>query len=145
MAIQFFLPGVPCIYYGDEAGQQGYKDPFNRRCYPWGKEDKELVEYVKELGRVRRSSKLFIDGKFSILYMDDNVIAFSRTRAYRKKAMIIFVNRSDREQFIDKNKMDMRQYTFYKTIHGDIKYDDKIVIPPYDYVAFKIELPLDED
>jgi len=144
MAIQFFLPGVPCIYYGDEAGQQGYKDPFNRRCYPWGKEDKELVEFTKTLGRVRRSSKLFIDGKFSFLYIDDNVIAFSRTRAYRKKAMIIFVNRSDKEQVIDNTKMDMRQYTFYKTIHGDIKYDDKIVIPPYDYVAFKIELPIDE-
>lgn len=37
MALQYFLPGVPCIYYGDEAGQQGYKDPFNRRCYQWVK------------------------------------------------------------------------------------------------------------
>ncbi|EKC50682.1 protein containing Glycosyl hydrolase, family 13, catalytic region domain protein, partial [human gut metagenome] len=37
MVLQFFLPGVPCIYYGDEAGLEGYKDPFNRRCYPGAK------------------------------------------------------------------------------------------------------------
>ncbi len=62
MALQYFLPGVPCIYYGDEAGQQGYKDPFNRRCYQWGKEDQELLNYTRLLAKVRKSSKVFRDG-----------------------------------------------------------------------------------
>ena len=46
-AIQYTLPGVPCIYYGDEAGMVGRKDPFCRRCYPWGDENKKLVSFCK--------------------------------------------------------------------------------------------------
>ena len=42
-AMQYTLPGVPCVYYGDEAGMEGYKDPFNRGCYPWGRENQELL------------------------------------------------------------------------------------------------------
>jgi glycosidase len=41
--IQYTLPGVPSLYYGDEAGMEGYKDPFNRFCYPWGRENEELL------------------------------------------------------------------------------------------------------
>ena len=37
--LQFTLPGAPSIYYGDEAGMEGYRDPFNRRTFPWGRED----------------------------------------------------------------------------------------------------------
>ena len=142
MAIQFFLPGVPCIYYGDEAGQQGYKDPFNRRCYPWGKEDKELIEYVKMLSQVRRSSKVFVDGEFVFLYMDDDVMAFARARSYRKKAMVIYVNRSGHEYTLDKSRMDSQHSQYYKTIRGNNKYGETTVIPPYDFVAYKLEMPL---
>jgi len=53
-SIQFMLPGVPSIFYGDEAGLQGYEDPLNRRPYPWGKEDKELVFHFMKLGRIRK-------------------------------------------------------------------------------------------
>ena len=52
--LQFSLPGVPCIYYGDEAGMEGYKDPFNRRTYPWGREDAELLDWYRTLGACRR-------------------------------------------------------------------------------------------
>ncbi|MBO4217635.1 MAG: glycoside hydrolase family 13 protein, partial [Clostridia bacterium] len=47
------LPGAPCIYYGDEAGMEGYGDPFNRRYYPWGKEDKETVDFYSAVGKMR--------------------------------------------------------------------------------------------
>ena len=36
--MQYTLPGIPCVYYGDEAGMEGYRDPFNRVCFPWGHE-----------------------------------------------------------------------------------------------------------
>ncbi|MGN1481414.1 glycoside hydrolase family 13 protein [Porcipelethomonas sp.] len=144
MALQYFLPGVPCIYYGDEAGVQGYKDPFNRRCYPWGKEDKELIEYTKLLAEVRNSSKVFVDGTLKFLYMDDNVISFARMRAHRRRAVIIFVNRSSYEQVIDSSKMELKDCSYYRTIHGDIIYGDRITLPPYSFAAFKVEMPLDE-
>ncbi|MCL2885022.1 MAG: glycoside hydrolase family 13 protein, partial [Oscillospiraceae bacterium] len=52
-ALQYCLPGVPCLYYGDEAGLEGYADPFNRGCYPWGKEDTELMDWFCKLGALR--------------------------------------------------------------------------------------------
>ena len=52
-ALQYFLPGVPSLYYGDEAGLQGFEDPLNRRPYPWGKEDRELLEHYRRLGQLR--------------------------------------------------------------------------------------------
>ena len=76
--MQFALPGVPTIYYGDEAGMQGYKDPFNRRCYPWGKENGELVEWYKKLGKIRNENRVFKDGRFEILSAVAGCVAFSR-------------------------------------------------------------------
>ena len=58
-ALQFTLPGIPCIYYGDEAGMQGYGDPFNRGCYPWGKEDQDLLSFFTTLGQMRVNHSLF--------------------------------------------------------------------------------------
>lgn len=48
------LPGMPCIYYGDEAGMTGYRDPFNRAYYPWGREDGNLISFYRSLARVKK-------------------------------------------------------------------------------------------
>lgn len=79
-AIQFTLPGVPSIYYGDEAGMQGYKDPFNRCCYPWGRENEKLIEWYRTLGRIRNENKCFIDGKFEFLSNVAGCVAYSRKK-----------------------------------------------------------------
>lgn len=76
--IQFTLPGVPCIYYGDEAGLEGYKDPFNRCCYPWENEDRELVEFYSALGRVRRETAAFYDGKYKSVSAVAGCVAYTR-------------------------------------------------------------------
>lgn len=144
MALQFFLPGVPCIYYGDEAGVQGYKDPFNRRCYPWGKEDDELIEYTKLLSKIRKSTKLFKDGTLKFLYTDDNVIAFSRSRINRRKAAIIFINRSGSQQVINGYNTGAKPCQYYTTLYGEGKYGESVVLPPYSFIVFKVELPIDE-
>ena len=79
-ALQFTLPGVPCIYYGDEAGLEGYEDPFNRRCYPWGSEDKELIQWYSELLRARKSCAAFAGGDYRTLRAENGVFAFTRSR-----------------------------------------------------------------
>lgn len=55
--LQFTLPGIPSIFYGDEAGLQGFDDPINRRPYPWGSEDKEILDHYRKLGRIRRENR----------------------------------------------------------------------------------------
>lgn len=144
MALQYFLPGVPCIYYGDEAGVQGYKDPFNRRCYPWGKEDKELIEYTKLLASIRKSSSVFVDGDLKFLYFDDNIVTFARIKGQDRKAMVIAVNRSANEQTFDIRKVDNMTH-YYSVVYGNSVGDEKLVIPAYGFAVVKVEAPPAEE
>ncbi len=76
--MQFTLPGVPCIYYGDEAGMEGYRDPFNRACYPWGDGEKELTEWYQGLGEMRASCTALKQGGFTPLIAGDRCLAYVR-------------------------------------------------------------------
>ena len=76
--MQFTLPGVPCIYYGDEAGTDGGEDPFNRGCYPWGKEDAELIEHYRMLGELRKNHKVFAEGEFVPVSSVMGCVAYER-------------------------------------------------------------------
>lgn len=64
--LQFLLPGVPSVYYGDEAGEQGYEDPMNRAPYPWGKEDQELVAHYRFLGSLRKKYREILLGGMDV-------------------------------------------------------------------------------
>ncbi|MBE6607447.1 MAG: glycoside hydrolase family 13 protein [Ruminococcaceae bacterium] len=91
-----FMPGVPCIFYGDEAGIEGLGDPFNRVTFPWGREDKELTEFYREIGQIRRRSDICKDGYLSVSEdLPDGVFEFSRFNN-SGKAVSIIVNRSDK-------------------------------------------------
>ena len=77
--LQYTLPGVPSLFYGDEAGIEGYGDPFCRATYPWGKENSELLNFYKTLGKFRRSNPAFKEGEFVPVYSDDTAVAYIRT------------------------------------------------------------------
>ena len=79
LAWQFTMPGAPCIYYGDEAGLTGGKDPDNRRTYPWGREDKDLLTLTKKLGQLRSHNAALRTGRFIPLYGAGDVFAYART------------------------------------------------------------------
>lgn len=91
--LQFALPGVPCIYYGDEAGMEGYKDPFNRRTFPWGREDAALTAWYRQLGAVRGGCPALKVGTFTLLAADRQGVCFIR----REEAcwLVCGVNRGD--------------------------------------------------
>ncbi len=76
-ALQYSLPGVPCVYYGDEAGLQGFEDPLNRGTYPWGREDKTLLAYYRDLGRLRTKFADVLTGK-TFFENDDKLVIFDR-------------------------------------------------------------------
>ncbi len=92
--LQFTFPGIPSVYYGDEAGMQGGSDPFCRAGYPWGKENKEILDFYKKLGSIRRGSKAFCSGEFIPIMADSSVIAFMR-KSGRHKAFIAINNGSN--------------------------------------------------
>lgn len=75
---QMTFPGAPCIYYGDEAGVEGYSDPLNRRTYPWGREDKELLAWYKKLVGLRRSHQVLRTGEWLLLLADNDVYGYVR-------------------------------------------------------------------
>lgn len=76
--IQYTLPGVPSIYYGDEAGLGGGVDPFNRMCFPWGREDEEITEHYRLLGNIRKHHQALKDGCFEPVSSTLGCVAFKR-------------------------------------------------------------------
>lgn len=122
-AIQYMLPGVPCIYYGDEAGMQGYKDPFNRVCYPWGNENQELISYYVKLGKIRRLMKSLKKGDIKFISAVLSCVAFERNAG--GQSVLLIANRN--EQDISYNLPAKWQYT--KELLQEKEVTQSVVIP----------------
>ena len=100
-AIIATVPGVPCIYYGDEVGMEGYRDPFNRLPFPWGRKDKELLEFYRKIGELRTGEDVYKTGSFKIIECNSEMLAFSR---YDKEGFVITViNRSEEKFYLNSN------------------------------------------
>lgn len=95
VVIQMTWPGAPTIYYGDEAGVCGFTDPDNRRTYPWGKEDKELIRFHKEMIRIHKENKELLTGSLKFLDGDYNILAYGRFN--RHACTAVFLNNNDHE------------------------------------------------
>jgi glycosidase len=93
-AIQFTVFGVPSVFYGDEAGMEGYHDPFCRRPYPWGREDSDLLDFYRTLGAFRRESAVLARGEFALLPTPADAIAYQRGEG--KGAVILVANRGEK-------------------------------------------------
>jgi len=92
------VPGLPTVFYGDEVGLEGYKDPFNRRPYPWKNGNSEIREYYKKIGKIRREEELYKDGDFSLIHIDAERLIFAREKS--GKLNFTVVNNSESEMKI---------------------------------------------
>jgi len=95
VTFQMTWPGAPVIYYGDEAGLTGWTDPDNRRTYPWGNENKDLIEYHKTAVKLRKEHEALKTGSLQYLYSSQGVLSYGRWNENEKLAVAI--NNNGRE------------------------------------------------
>jgi len=91
--LQYTLPGSPSIYYGDEAGLTGQKDPFNRRTYPWGREDEILINHYRSLGAMRKKHLPLRLGNIRFLQAENGRLVFCRE--YGDKKVTVAIDRGE--------------------------------------------------
>jgi glycosidase len=72
------VPGLPTVFYGDEAGLEGYKDPFNRRPFPWNNINTDILEHYKKIGYIRKNNPVYKDGEFALHWLDKDSLVFER-------------------------------------------------------------------
>lgn len=138
MVLQFFLPGIPSIYYGDEAGMEGYRDPFNRRCYPWGRENLDLIEFTKQLAQVRKGSKAFQQGNLEFIEVTGDVCVFVRRDKITREAAIIYLNKSTQGRSFPVPGDDTYDLYDFKPAFDRFNrgiVDGKITVSPFDYAV----------
>ena len=139
--IQYLLPGVPCVYYGDEAGLEGYRDPFNRGCFPWGQEDQDLLSWYRQLGKLRAAHKdVLAKGVYRTVKADGNLLAFERfvlTKTTRDSLLLV-VNRSHRPQSTWGSGLDLEgaQLLLGEPIHA------ANLLPPFGCALYRVHREL---
>ena len=125
--LQFTLPGIPSIFYGDEAGLQGFDDPINRRPYPWGSEDKEILAHYKKLGRIRRENRVVFSGGFNM--RDENgLVAYERAGGDDEILIAVNAGADDKILFINKE---------YTSLYNNKEYKDVVDVPAGAFVILK--------
>ena len=125
--LQFTLPGIPSIFYGDEAGLQGFDDPINRRPYPWGSEDKEILAHYKKLGRIRRENRAVFSGGFNM--RDENgLVAYERASGDDEILIAVNAGADDTTLFINKE---------YTSLYNNKEYKDVVDVPGGSFVILK--------
>lgn len=125
--LQFTLPGIPSIFYGDEAGLQGFDDPINRRPYPWGSEDKEILMHYKKLGRIRRENRAIFSGGFNM--RDENgLVAYERAGGDDEILIAVNAGADDKTLIINKE---------YTSLYNNKEYKDVVDVPAGAFVILK--------
>ena len=112
--LQYTVYGIPSVYYGDEAGVEGYHDPFCRRTYPWGHEEKKLIDHYKRLGELRNIEKAFDRGDFRVLDHGETTLVFERSKEDSRVVVIANGGNENYKVKLDGKWIDMLSYESYE-------------------------------
>lgn len=130
--IQYTLPGVPSLYYGDEAGLEGCGDPFCRAAFPWGNEDEELLSFYKWLGNFRKSEDVFKNIGFESVFGELGLVAY--TRFDGKNKILIAINRWHEEDTLKIPE----EFENAEVVYGSASENGILKIPALSFVILKI-------
>ena len=105
--LQFFLYGVPSVYYGDEEGLEGDLDPYNRRCYDWENGDEDLIKHYKTIAKIRKENQVFKDGVTNIVALEKQIFIFSRGEGKDKITVALNVGNHAKRITLNGNAIDL--------------------------------------
>jgi glycosidase len=128
VAIQMTFEGIPYIYYGDEAGLLGETDPDNRRTYPWKNEDKEILNFYKNIIKDRNKSKVLTSGETEFLDLENPDIFGYIRYIEDEDDILVLINRSEKEEVIEIDEKECLDSKYINLIDDFIETnDDKVV------------------
>ena len=122
--LQYTLPGVPSLYYGDEVGVQGMKDPFNRGCMPWAHPDRDLLHWYQRLGQMRRGCKALAEGTFVPVQGDLGGVCYERQSDGAR--LLAAVNRTSEPKTFAVDPVWDNAYAFF----DDTCIGGRLTVPP---------------
>ena len=126
--LQYTLPGVPCLYYGDENGMEGHIDPFCRKCFDWDNLNEDLIGFYSKLGEIREKYKeIFKDGDFQDVIVNESFICYKRTK--NNQSIYIYANNSSSIYQLNLNG------NYFDCLKNE-KLQDKIIIQPNSFGIF---------
>ena len=128
--LQFTMPGIPCIYYGDESGMEGHIDPFCRRCFPWGDLNENLISFYQKLGEIRKNyNNIFKDADFHEICVDEGLFIFKRENNFG--TIYVYVNNSSKNYKLELSNQ-MQDCLTNQNVNGDL------IVQPNSYgILFK--------
>ena len=135
VAIQMTWPGAPTVYYGDEAGLCGFTDPDNRRTYPWGREDYQMIDFHRSMIRIHKQYEVLKTGSLGFLWNDYQGLCYARFS--RKDQMIVIINnrQEDREVEINLWQAGISRMADTKLERIMLSYRDGFTEEPAEYTA----------
>ena len=126
--LQYTLPGVPCLYYGDEHGLEGHIDPFCRRCFDWENLNEDLLTFYQKLGNIRKKYReIFKDGYFQELRVEDGLMMYKRQSDCGE--IYVFVNNSSKRYILQLPEKS-------KELLTNTEFEKEMEIQPYAYGIF---------
>ena len=126
--LQYTIPGVPSIYYGDENGAEGHLDPFCRRCFDWEHLNEDLIGFYSKLGEIRNKYRnIFKDGEFKEICVKGGLMYFKRFKG--KSEIYIYANNSSETYLLELSKK-------YEDCLTNRIYENELKIEPYSYGIF---------
>ncbi len=148
---QMTWPGAPTVYYGDEAGVTGWTDPDNRRTYPWGREDKELLDFHKAAIKLHKTNSALKTGSVEYLAMDYGVLSFGRWNEKEKIAVVLNNNSVEKTISVPVWKINMENCEKMHSVlfSSESDFDTKerifvvkdgmidVVLPPFSSIVVK--------